>query len=529
METIAQDDDSAAVERYLDTARTTIDELLRLRPELATQLGEHRYDDRLEDLSDAGCRELGRLLHDSRDALDTLDLEALGVSDAVDADILANGIDRELLDLELVREREWNPLVWLPGDALYPLLVRETQPVADRLISLASRMSQVPDRLAMARRTVHRPPRVHVETALLQTSGAIALVRDDVSRLLEQEPNLRRRVEPAQAAAIRALEEHRDALAAQVETADGDPRLGADLFAARQHLVLDSDLSPSAISEMATERLDELDQELHELVGEDIRGAFEQVSRNAPTDATIVGAAERAYAEATEAVRRLGFVTIPDDLAEVIVMPEARRGVAVAYCDAPGPLEIGGRTFFAVAPTPADWAPERVASFYREYNLAMVVDLAVHEAMPGHVLQLAKARRWQGSTDVRHVFASAPFIEGWAVHAERLMAEAGHGGVPVRLQQLKMQLRTTVNALLDAGVHAGAMTEAEALDLMMRRAYQEEGEAVGKWRRAQLSSCQLSTYFVGYTELAPTLKGRTSFDEVLAHGSPPPRHLPRLL
>ena len=213
----------------------------------------------------------------------------------------------------------------------------------------------------------------------------------------------------------------------------------------------------------------------------------------------------------------------------MVVMPESRRGVAVAYCDPPGPFEVGGTTQFAVSPTPADWSPERVASFYREYNKAMIVDLAVHEAMPGHALQLALARRWRGSTGIRHLFESGPFMEGWAVHAEEIMALAGHGGRPVRLQQLKMQLRSTVNAILDAGVHAGGMTEAEAMDLMMRRGFQEEGEAVGKWRRALLSSCQLSSYFSGYTELAPTLAGRRAYDEVLAHASPPPRHLPRLL
>ena len=127
------------------------------------------------------------------------------------------------------------------------------------------------------------------------------------------------------------------------------------------------------------------------------------------------------------------------------------------------------------------------------------------------------------------MLTSGSFIEGWAVHAEEIMARLGYGGVPVRLQQLKMQLRTTINALLDAGVHAGGMSEAEAMELMTVRGFQEEGEAVGKWRRALLTSAQLSTYFVGYLELAPTLAGLTRYDEVLAHGSPPPRHLPALL
>jgi hypothetical protein len=115
------------------------------------------------------------------------------------------------------------------------------------------------------------------------------------------------------------------------------------------------------------------------------------------------------------------------------------------------------------------------------------------------------------------------------VHAEEIMARLGYGGVPVKLQQLKMQLRTTINAMLDAGVHAGGMSEGEARELMTRRGFQEEGEAVGKWRRALLTSAQLSTYFVGYLELAPTLAGRTRYDDVLAHGSPPPRHLRTLV
>ena len=130
------------------------------------------------------------------------------------------------------------------------------------------------------------------------------------------------------------------------------------------------------------------------------------------------------------------------------------------------------------------------------------------------------------------MFESSSFIEGWACHAERMMSEAGFGGLPTRLQYLKMELRSSINALLDTGVHAEGMSEAAALELMMRRGFQEEGEAVGKWRRALLTSCQLSTYFVGYIELIDViarLRPDQSLDDVIAHGNPPPRHLPALL
>jgi uncharacterized protein (DUF885 family) len=263
-----------------------------------------------------------------------------------------------------------------------------------------------------------------------------------------------------------------------------------------------------------------------------IRTALAAVAEQAPTDETVVAVCEQAMVEATDAVRRLGIITVPDDPMRIEVMPEFRRGIAVAYCDSPGAFEEGGLAYVAISPTPYDWPPERVASFYREYNSAMLRDLVVHEAMPGHMLQIAHARRFKGSTRVRPMFQSYSFIEGWACHAERIMSEAGFGGLSTRLQYLKMQVRMTINAILDTGVHAEGMSEAEALDLMMRRGFQEEGEAVGKWRRALLTSGQLSTYFVGFTELTGVIQGLRpdqSLDDVIAHGNPPPRHLPALL
>src|SRR5436190_12242040 len=221
------------------------------------------------------------------------------------------------------------------------------------------------------------------------------------------------------------------------------------------------------------------------------------------------------------------------------------RDGAVANCDSREPLEPGPMpTFVAVSPTAAGWPPQRVASFYREYNRHMVHNLMVHEAMPGHFLQGQHARRFAGSaTALRAALRSGSFVEGWAVYAEQLMADRGYPGEgdphAVRMQQLKMQLRTIINAILDARVHGHQMTEAEAMGLMTGRGHQEEGEAAGKWRRALLTSAQLSTYYVGYTEVAdlmrdlrvarPDLTEQQAHDLALSHGSPSPRHLRTLV
>jgi uncharacterized protein (DUF885 family) len=139
---------------------------------------------------------------------------------------------------------------------------------------------------------------------------------------------------------------------------------------------------------------------------------------------------------------------------------------------------------------------------------------------------------------------SGAFVEGWAVYAEELMVEHGYradvgGADALRMQQLKMRLRMTINAILDARVHAHGMTEEEGMRMMMERGHQEEGEAAGKWRRALLTSGQLSTYYVGYVGVAdvahdlaaahPEWSQRAIHDVMLAEGSPAPRHLRTLL
>jgi hypothetical protein len=270
---------------------------------------------------------------------------------------------------------------------------------------------------------------------------------------------------------------------------------------------------------------------------ETVRVALDRLADDHPDNTSIVDLAKHSLDEATEFVRAFELVSLIDDPCVIQEMPEFARGVAVAYCDPPGALETTEvPTFYCISPAPGDWSPERITSFYREYNDHMVRNLTVHEAMPGHFLQLAHARRYRGSTRVRSLGWSGPFVEGWAVYAEELMADSGFGGAPVRLQQLKMQLRCTLNAIIDQLVHCDGLTEDDAMALMTGRGFQEEGEAAGKWRRALLTSTQLSTYFVGYVEVAAIGRARPAgvavrdwHDRMLAHGSLAPRHLRTLL
>jgi hypothetical protein len=533
---------------FVPLAERIVDALLESEPATATYAGDHRFDDRLPDLSGSGVSGRVAMLRDAGDALSGVDPDGLGPEDQVDHAILAALVERAAFELTEVREHEWNPLEHNPGPLLHALLARPFAPAAERLTSLAGRLGAIPDALATARAVLRDVPRIHAETAVGQFTGTAALIRDEVPALLAQEPGLRSVVEPAAAAALASLGEFDGWLRGRLDSGEPgrDPRLGRRLWEARLWHTLDTELSAAEVLSRARDNLDRVGEELREaaveLVGgpaddDTVRRALDSIAAAHPANDSIVGLAELTMDEATAFVREHDVVSLIDDVCVIEEMPEFARGVAVAYCDPPGPLETADvPTFYCISPAPADWPAERVESFYREYNNQMIRGLTVHEAMPGHFLQLAHSRRFRAGTRVRSLGLSGPFVEGWAVYAETAMVALGFGGLPVRLQQLKMQLRMSLNAIIDQLVHGDELSEAEAMALMTGRGFQEEGEAAGKWRRALLTSTQLSTYFVGFTEMSAIAAARPFgatprawHDAMLAHGSPPPRHLRTLL
>jgi len=545
---------------FVALATRIVEGLLARDPVEATSLGDHRFDDRLPDLSSDGVEESLVTIEHALSAIDQVDDLALGTTTAVDLEILRSRLLGQKLALDSLGEHRWNPLVVNPGTAIYLLLAREFAPAADRARSLLGRLDAIPAFLAQARESRDPMPRVHVETAIGQFHGSAALISTQLDPLLGADPALRPALDEARAAAIGAVEAHvgwlQDTLDSDLATRD--PRLGPERFAAKLWATLDAHLTPDQLLERAESDLIRLEGEIARAAasylgevepppddsGAVVRRALDAVAVQGPVDdTTVLPLCRDAFATTTAFVREHDLVTIYDDAVEIVEMPEIHRGVAVAYCDPPGPLETADLpTFFAVSPTPSDWDAERAASFFREYNARMLHNLTVHEAMPGHVLQLAHSRRAQVTTPVRRAFWSGPFVEGWAVYAEALMVERGYdaglgerAALAIRLQQLKMQLRMTINAILDVRVHTRGMTEAEAMRLMQVRGHQEEGEAVGKWRRALLTSTQLSTYYVGYVAvrdlvgdlrlMRPEWTDRELHDSVLAHGTPAPRHL----
>jgi len=539
-----------------------VEHYLRTNPEQATDLGDHRFDGELTDYSaEAQAKDLATQ-KEFREKLTAIDGSQLTGANSIDFRILKENIDYQIFRAEELKEPDWNPLVYMQSlaNSLYLLVARDFAPAEKRIPNLRQRMEKIPRVIAQAKTNLQHPPRIHSETAIEQTQGAINLVRQEVAPLLDQAPQLKKDLAPLQEKTAAALEEYKKWLQNDLlARSDGNFRLGAEKYRKKLRFALASDLSMEEIMKRAQTDLQQTQTAIYDTALPLYKKYFpnadaatladkhkvtaavlDKLAEQHPNDATVVDFAKKVVTEATAFVKQHDLVTVPNVPLDVIAMPEFKRGVAIAYCDAPGPLEKNGETFFAVAPTPKDWSKERKESFFREYNNYQIRDLTVHEAMPGHYLQLAHSNEFHAPTLVRAIFRSGTFIEGWAVYTEQMMAEQGYGGSEVKMQQLKMRLRAIANAILDQSIHAGNMTEEEAMNLMTKETFQQEGEAVAKWKRARLTSAQLSTYFVGGTEhldlraaeqkkLGRDFNLKEYNDQVISYGSPPVKYVRDLM
>lgn len=553
---------------FENLATRYIGDLPLFSPVAATLTGDHSADGQLDQV-DATARDKALARYtEYRDELATINRDQLSPANQVDAELLRNELESRIWSIESLQEWAWNPLYYvnISGNAIYGLVAREFAPLDTRLANAAARMEQLPQFLMQARSSIQpaRVPKIHAETAIQQNQGLVSIIDTMiVPRLPEVSAVTRARLGSAIEIARDAIALHQNWLEQDLlPQAAGDFRVGAEIYDKKLAFALDSPLSRRDIKTRAESEYEAVRGQMYEIAKEVylgvhpyttfpdspdesykqviIRAALEQAYQQLPPRDGIVEVAKQQLQQATDFVIEKNIVTMPDDPVEIIIMPEFQRGVAVAYLDAPGPLDQGQATFYAVAPLPADWTDTQVDSFLREYNLYSIQDLTIHEGVPGHYLQLALSNRYPST--LRAVLGSGPFIEGWAVYAERVMIDEGYldHDPLMRLINLKWYLRAVTNAIIDSAIHVDGMTREAAMKLMIEGGFQEEREAAGKWVRAQLTSAQLSTYFVGYQEHAEMRRAvasawgeeftlRRYHDQALSYGSPPVKYVRALI
>lgn len=555
-------------EAFAEIAAGYIEVITDLNPITGTSLGDHSGDDRLPDVSAAG-REIEAVVGNAlRIALGQLDPAQMTRANQVDYQLLKNALDYGKWSRDVEQQWAWNPQYYndMASYALYGLVARDFAPFEERQPNIISRMEQLPAFLETARAQIDvaRVPKVHAETVAKQNAGIMGIVDGLIEPELVKSGLDRTAFDAARAKLVAALDVHQKWLdEVVVPWAAGEFRLGAEKYAQKMAFALQTDMSVAELKQRAEAAYAETRAQMLKVssaigdcdameardeaarVEAVIQCGLEQSYENRASRDGLEDAARATLAEATAYTYAQGFVRPMDGPVQIITMPEFWQGNAVAYLDPPPPLQRDLPAYYAVSPIPADWSDEQAESFLKEYNISMLHLLSIHEGVPGHALQLDHANKNDGL--LRAVLGSGPFVEGWAVYSEKLMADHGYlGGMDTvegryfLLNGLKFRLRAIINTLLDIGIHTEGMTREQAMTLMMDGGFQQEREAAGKWTRANLGSIQLLSYFTGFSEHVALRKEaeerwgdqfdeREYHDRLLSYGSPPVKYARALL
>ena len=542
-----------------------LDERFALHPTEATALGDHRFDDKLDDLSpEALERSLKHLKQTRTELHKQIDWKKLPREAQVDFEIFDHDLETSIWLRENTKPFADNPRVYNEyiSDSVFLLLAQSRLPKETNIANAIARMKQIPRIVAAAKQNLKNPPRVVTETATRQNKGSIGFYEKDIFQFVGESPQLPA-LKAEAARVVPVLKDYQQFLEKEVlPRASGEWRIGKKKFSKKLKLVLDAGMSADEVLKDAEAEFTRVHNDMYVVARQlwsryftneplpvaDAEGRRTTTARVLRAVAKEHGKPEELVADARATVDRIkGFIReknilrLPEpDRCQIIEMPEFQRGNSVAYLNGAPALDPDAPSMYAISPPANDWSAKQTQSLLEEYNRHMLQILTIHEAYPGHYVQLEYSARVPSL--IRRVLGSGVYIEGWAVYTEQTMLDQGYGNgdLALRLNQLKFYLRAVCNSILDHKLHCSNMSDEDAMKLMVDGAFQSEEEARQKLIRAKQSSTQLSTYFVGrmahvrlrekvQRELGDRFNLARYHEAVLKEGSIPVKYLPELV
>ena len=483
---------------------------LSLSPVSATATGYHLHngvplDELLDDYSSGGLDQQRAFYKDFQLRVASLDVSKLDKEQHVDLDMMKSNAELALLELDTIQSYKHNPTVYveLVGNALYTPYMLNYAPMEKRFGQIVKRLQRVPALFDQAKANLTDAPAVWNRVAQEENEGNIELIDKTLRAAVpESQKSL---YADAAAQALMSAKDFSDFLKNNLSAKTSDWRLGKEKYAKKFALVLASGRTPEDLLAAAEADLKTVRGEMAKLAApKTVEQALDDVARQHPTPGTYIATAKADLAQATAFVKQKDLLTLPArSNLDVVETPEFMRGIyGVGGFNPAPPLEPQLGAFYWITPIPKTWPAARIESKLREYNSYGLQELTIHEAMPGHYVQLEYANDVLPVSRrlLRTILANTPYVEGWAVYTQQMMSDEGYldNNKGLWLTFYKQILRVLANTILDVRLQTMGMTDQEALDLMIKETYQEKEEATAKLQRAQLSSCQLPTYFVGW-------------------------------
>ena len=483
---------------------------LALSPVSATSAGYHAHkgvnlDEQIDDYSAAGLDQQHKFYSDFHNRLAAIPQDSLSAEDRADYQIIDNQVNLSLLELDKIQSYRHNPTeyVELVGNALFNPFVLEYAPVEQRYRAIIQRLQKIPALMQQGQANLMDAPEIWNRVAREENEGNLELI--DKTLRAKAPDALKTDYDRAAGPALDALRGFTKFLKDDLSKKTSDWRLGKEKYDPKFAYTLVSGKKPEQVLAEAEAALKDVREQMAKLAAPlTVKAALDKIALQHTTPAGFMDEAKKDLEEATNFVREKHLLTLAATTnLQVIPTPEFMRGIySVAGFNQAPALEPQLGAFYWVTPIPANWPKARVESKLREYNRYGLMQITIHEAMPGHYVQFQFANALEPKTRrvLRSIYGNGPYVEGWALYTQQMMSDEGfmNNSGELRLSMMKQLLRSIANAILDIRLQTMGMTEQQALDLMMNDTFQEKEEATGKFQRAQLSSCQLPMYFIGW-------------------------------
>jgi uncharacterized protein (DUF885 family) len=483
---------------------------LALSPVSATGAGYHEHkgvhlDEQIDDFSATGIDQQRKFYSDFHNRLAAIQQESLAPEDRADYQIIDNQVNLSLLELDKIQSYRHNPTVYveLIGNALFNPFVLEYAPLETRYRQIIQRLQKIPALIQQGEANLTDAPEIWNRVAREENDGNLDLI--DKTLRAKTPDALKADYDRAAGPALDALRGFTKFLKDDLSKKTSDWRLGKEKYDPKFAYTLVSGKKPEQVLAEAEAALQDVRGQMAKLAAPlAVKAALDKIAQRHTTPENYMNQAKMDLEEATNFVREKHLVSLGANAnLQVIPTPEFMRGIySVAGFNAAPALEPQLGAFYWVTPIPPNMPKARVESKLREYNRYGMMEITIHEAMPGHYVQFEFANALEPKTRrvLRSVYGNGPYAEGWALYTQQMMSDEGflNNSPELRLTMMKQLLRSIANAILDIRLQTMGMTEQQALDLMMNDTFQEKEEATGKFQRAQLSSCQLPMYFIGW-------------------------------
>lgn len=496
----------AAEAAYQRFAREFLDWYYAANPVRATGLGIHRYDARMPDVSAAGIQHEAEALRGWLARLEAMDRSRLAGNSYYDYQVLDHAIRAALLELEEVRDWRRSPMLYngLIASGTASLASREFAPVGERMRSMIARWAQVPAITAAARANLVDVPKLWAELAVRDVRGTASFFRDDLPRQLGAQgmdtvaPALRAEWEAARQRTLGEIEAFAGWLRQDLlPRANGDFRLGKDLFERKLKYDEHVELSAEQLQAINEQAIREYKQWVaREAARVDPTRSPAQVMDSIthihPSPEQLIPTARAQLDTIKRFIVERGIVTLPSDrMPTVRETPEYAR-YGFASMDTPGPFEERAtEAYYNITNVDPAWTAEQKEQHLTYFNYPGLLGITVHEAMPGHFVQLLYEQ--QIPTEVRKVFTPASLVEGWAHYTEQMMVDEGlGGGAPaVRLGQLRRALQRHARWYAGLQMHAFGESVEDAAARYAEIAYFEPFPALRETQRGTFNPTYL--------------------------------------